>query len=197
MRELFARWAQQKPKTVTTVTELSPAASPENHCIHAVSPLSPVSPLKNNDALVKPKTEILGAVTSTDLSKNCGDSGDKGDRLKSLDNSCHQHAKQCVTTVTNWPGDPCRQRKPEPITELQQESAAWNLNQREKERNHQQQVITPKLCVIRSGVCEVEVDHKLHCLECGVNNHLPDCTIPACPIREFKNVPIRVMTKSG
>jgi len=69
MREPIARWAQQKPKIVTTVTELSPAASPENHCIHAVSPLSPVSPLKNNDELVK-SVEILGATTSTELSKS-------------------------------------------------------------------------------------------------------------------------------
>jgi len=53
--------------------------------------------------LVKPNVEILGAVTFTDLFKNCGDSGDKSDKLKSLDNNCHQHAKQYVTAVINWP----------------------------------------------------------------------------------------------
>jgi len=133
-----------------------------------------VSPLKNNDEPVKPKAEILGAATSTDLSKNCGDRGDKGDRLKSLDNSCRQYAKQCMATVTNWQVGLCRQHKPKLIAELQQNGTAWDLNQRNEECSPQQQVTTPKLCVIRYGVCELEIDHGLRCLKCGVNNLLPD-----------------------
>lgn len=125
MRELFAKWARQRPEAVTVVTNLSPTADPENPSIDATSPLSPMSPRKGNDS-VKTETDVsYGSVVAGSFRKH-GDSGDIGDSLESLDNNCHQPTEVLVTTVTGWP-DEALQEVQERTVRLM--AGKWRQNQ--------------------------------------------------------------------